>query len=353
MQGYGTGLAEALASERGLQQSMALRADDVGILTALATRQGAILPGTPYAAIARAVLEGDAFRTESELRVARLRGEAEELDWLPDLAPVPSLTALRRMSEDAQALPERFDTPRKQAERDLALAEIDGAAVALAEGANAQVFEAISAHLVAEEARLRAGRQAALTAMARARTELATMGDSRLGGVEGLGTLRELVSPEPLTQMRARVAAAAHDAARLRAANVLLDGIDLSPSAEALAGFDGAGGELGEITAPVPLAWPEEVGETGELEIGTVAPARGLLAAAYREAESRRASTMAEAARAARQQRDGHLSAAQLLAHLLRAQEAQEAELAQRFACVRAELHLACLRGTLVAGTDL
>ncbi|WP_353473198.1 hypothetical protein PVT71_03955 [Salipiger sp. H15] len=395
MRGYAAAPAEPPAVPRG----MALRSETGGgVLEALAQRPGAIRPGTPYAAIARAVLEGEGFHAASELRVAWLRGEAEELSWLPDLGPDLSLAALRRMSDEAQAQPQRFDTPRKQAERDLALAGIDGAALALAEEANAQVFEAISRHLDAEEARARAdvyeagyrdlaaldwplaqagvpaelerlraqvsrvrdGRRAALETAGAARAELAAMGDSRLGGVEGLGGLRDLVAPSPLALMQARVEDRARLARDRRAANALLDGLDLRRSPEELAaleeaaGFDGEGSEPGDWSPPEgEPRWTQAAVAAAEREIGNTARELEALRAAHPETERRRASAAASAVQATRLFRSGLLPAGQALGPVLNALDAQETELSQRFALARAELRMAYLRGTLVPGSEL
>lgn len=401
MQGY-DGAGPAPASIAG-PQGMALRAaeDSAPVIETLARRPGAIVPGTPYAAIARAVLEGGSFRASSELRVARLRGEAEELAWLPELGPVLSLAALQRMSERVRARPEGFDTLRKQAERDLALAGIDSAALALAEEANVQVFEAIGQHLSIEEARaraalfaevypdfaaldwpmhravaggtestqrlqalraqvarVRAGRVEALEQAERARGELAAMGDSRLGGVEGLGTLRELVTPVPLPDLQARVARAAQEAQELRAAHVLLDGLDLRRSPEELAALEEVAGYAGEGSDAG--GWTQEVGAPvlstvlpGDFELGVAAQERATLQARLREAQIQHASAAAEAQQARQLQRAGQMTAGRLLEPLSAALDAREAQITLQFALARAELRLAYLRGTLVAGSAL
>ncbi|MCT4372360.1 hypothetical protein CLG85_019405 [Yangia mangrovi] len=346
---------------------------------------------------------GGSFRTASELRLAWLRGEAEELAWLPDLGPELSLAALARLSESAQAGPDRFDTPRKQAERDLALAEIDHAALALAEEANALVFEAIDQHLAAEEARaraalleaayrdfasldwpiaqavgaglvpaerlqelraqvalMRAERVSAGAEAQRAHFELAAMGDSRLGGVEGIGTLRELVSLPPLSELRAGVLRAGAEAQERRALHMLLDGLDSRRSPEELAaleeasGYDGEGSEAGDWAPPdAAPRWSQGPSSTGDFEIGTAAQEREALRGDLAAAERARGWALTQAARGKQMLGAGQMTAAQLLGPLSSALQAQDEEITLRFALAHAELRLAYLRGTLVAGSEL
>ncbi|AWI84367.1 hypothetical protein CEW88_12145 [Alloyangia pacifica] len=385
-------------------QAMRLRADGRGkVIGTLAQRPGAILPGTPYAAIARAVLEGGGFRSVSELRLAWLRGKADELDWLPDLGPHLSLAVLAHMSQSVQSRPERFDTPRKQAERDLALAEIDQAALTLVDGANGQVFEAIGHHLDAEEAHaradlleaayrdvasldwpiaravaaglvpaqrlqelrarvawLRAERVDAGAEAQRARSELAAMGDSRLGGVAGIGAIRELVSPPLLSELQAGILRAGVEAQERRTLNMLFDGLDARRSPEELAaleeafGYDGEGSEAGDWAPPTAgPRWSPVESTPGDFEIAAVAREREALRIGLGEAEKMRASAVAEAVRARQMERTGQMTAAELLGPLSSALRAQEEEITQRYALARAVLRLAYLRGTLVDGSTL
>ena len=66
-----------------------------------------------------------------------------------------------------------------------------------------------------------------------------------------------------------------------------------------------------------------------------------------------RASAVAEAVRARQMERTGQMTAAELLGPLSSALRAQEEEITQRYALARADLRLAYLRGTLVAGSAL
>lgn len=123
------------------------------IIAALQQRQSAIRPGTPYARVAQAVMASDARVAEAELRVAQLRSEAAQKNWMPRIGPRASLTSLGDVV--AQLVVEQviFDNGRMLAERDKAKADVELAAVTMVEDGNARVFEALSLYLLAEEGR--------------------------------------------------------------------------------------------------------------------------------------------------------------------------------------------------------
>ncbi|ANT59981.1 hypothetical protein AYJ57_06135 [Salipiger sp. CCB-MM3] len=394
------------ASVAAAAPALGLRAqpDGADLMTQLAQRPSALVPGTPYAAVAAAVLQGSAFGAEAELRLAPLRGETEELSWLPELARGASLGALRDMSARIIARPERFDTSRKLAERDLAQAQIETAALALAEEANVHVHEALGQHLAGEEARARAalykasyrdlagldwpisqavasgelmsselaqlraevadvrrGLAQAREAEADARRELVAMADGRLGGVAGAGALREMVGAVPLPLMQAQAARAEQEARQRLGTHAHMEGLQLRRSAEELdaleeaAGYAGEGAEAGDWGAPsLQVQWPERAaGSEAEMQIGGLARDRDRLRSEAAAAAAQASAAAEVAALALRDYRAGRGHAAQLLGPLERALDAQEAEITSRFALARTELDLAFLQGTLVAGSDL
>jgi adhesin transport system outer membrane protein len=97
---------------------------------------------------------------EAELRVARLRAEAAQKNWLPTIGPSISLTSLGDFVADLVVNQVLFDNGRKVAERDLAKADVEIAAVNLVDDGNTRVYEALSLYLRSEENRQRAAQLA-------------------------------------------------------------------------------------------------------------------------------------------------------------------------------------------------
>jgi len=218
------------------------------IIAELRSRHAVLTPGSPYAQVARSVLAADARVAEAELRAARLRAEAASKNWLPTIGPRVSLTSLGDLVAELVINQVLFDNGRKKAERDLAKADVELAAVGLAEDGNTRVFEALSLYLAAEEGRaterqyaqaaedmtqfewvmnervkggvsdmsdlnvlrqkladLRAKRSAARESTETALAELGAMSAAPLTGLSGLGGLDPAPDgPEPLAVLRAR-----------------------------------------------------------------------------------------------------------------------------------------------------
>lgn len=123
------------------------------IIYALQTRPSVIVSGTPYARVADAVIASDSRVAEAELRVAQLRAEAARKNWMPAIAPRISLSSLGDFVAELIINQVIFDNGRKKAERDLAKANVEAAAVRLVEDGNTRVYEALSLYVLAEENR--------------------------------------------------------------------------------------------------------------------------------------------------------------------------------------------------------
>lgn len=212
------------------------------IIAALAARQSVLVEGSPYAQVARGVLAADARVAEAELRVAQLRAEAARKNWLPTLAPRISLSSLGDFVADLLINQVLFDNGRKQAERDLAKAEVELAAVALSEDSNTRVHDGLSLYLQAEEGR------AALSLYRQALEDMGqfewVMHERVKGGVSDFSDLNVL--RQKLADLRARATAAEEKTARaLGELNAMsaepldavrgLEGMTETPQTEALA----------------------------------------------------------------------------------------------------------------------
>ncbi len=127
------------------------------IIDALRSRQTVLPPGGTYARIADAVLNASSGAAEAELRMARLKAEAQSKNWLPSIGPTVSLTSLG--SVVAQLVVEQaiLDNGRRKAERDHAAADVEVAAVMLVEDLNGRVHDGLAAYVNAQRAQTQAG----------------------------------------------------------------------------------------------------------------------------------------------------------------------------------------------------
>lgn len=115
-----------------------------------------VLPNGPYSQVAESVLAANARAAEAELRAAMLRSEAREMNWLPSLGPTISLNSLGSVVAGLLVEQTLFDGGAKRAEREFARADVEVAAVALAEDTNERVYQALDLYLTAQAAEARA-----------------------------------------------------------------------------------------------------------------------------------------------------------------------------------------------------
>lgn len=124
------------------------------IINTLMVRQS-VLTGTAYGRVAEAVMDANSRVAESELRAAMLRSEARSRNWLPRLGPSVSLTDLGDVVAGLVVDAVLFDNGGRRAERDFAMADVEVAAVALAQDSNARVLAGLELYLDAGAARAR------------------------------------------------------------------------------------------------------------------------------------------------------------------------------------------------------
>lgn len=176
----------------------------------LASRQSVLTSGSAYAEVAAGVLAADARVAEAELQVAQLRAQASSKNWWPTLSPRVSLTSLGDAVADLVIQQVVFDNGRKKAERDLAKADVELAAVALSENSNNRVYDGLVLYLQAEEGR------AAADLYGQALTDMAhfewVMNERVQGGVSDVSDLNVL--RQKLADLRARDAAAREKTSR-------------------------------------------------------------------------------------------------------------------------------------------
>jgi adhesin transport system outer membrane protein len=146
------------------------------VIDALRARQSVLPPSGPFRTVAEAVLQGSSGASEAELRMARLKAEAQSKNWLPSIGPTVSLTSLGAVVGQIVLEQALLDNGRRKAERDHAAADVEVAAVGLVEDMTARVHDGLRAYVSAERARAQAG--------------VAERAVARLAEYEGIVTLR-------------------------------------------------------------------------------------------------------------------------------------------------------------------
>ncbi|MCZ4351046.1 TolC family protein [Roseovarius aestuarii] len=126
------------------------------VIQQLQARRSALTPGGSYDRVATAVLAANNRTAEAELRAARLRAEAASKNWLPKIGPSISLTSLSDLVTNLIVEQVLFDHGRLKAERAFAKADVEVAAVGLADDTNERVFTALGLYLDVIEGRERA-----------------------------------------------------------------------------------------------------------------------------------------------------------------------------------------------------
>lgn len=126
------------------------------IIQELVGRNSALPSGSSFDQVATAVLAANSRAAESELRSARLRSEAASKNWLPKIGPQISLTSLGSLVANLVVDQVLFDNGRKKGEREFAIADVEVAAVNLAQDTNDRVQTALELYVTAAEAREKA-----------------------------------------------------------------------------------------------------------------------------------------------------------------------------------------------------
>ena len=161
-----------------------------------------VLGSGAFAQVADAVLAANARAAEADLRAAKLRAEARANNWLPSLGPNVSLTSLGAVVSTLVVEQVLFDNGRKKAERDYAAADVEVAAVTLAQDTNKRVLSGLELYISAQEASARANVNAA--AMAQMQRYAYVMSERVKGGVSSRVELQ--IVEQKLNQMQADMA---------------------------------------------------------------------------------------------------------------------------------------------------
>ncbi|MFL4472071.1 TolC family protein [Tateyamaria armeniaca] len=173
------------------------------VIQGLLTRSSVLPSGSAYERVTTSVLAANARAAETELRAARLRASAASKNWLPTIGPRISLNSLGDIVSQIVVDQVLFDNGRKKGERAFAKADVEVAAVTLAEDTNDRVATGLGLYLAAAE-----GREAAHLHRATLR-EMEhfeyIMSERVRGGVSDMSDLN--VIRQKLSEIRASIAA--------------------------------------------------------------------------------------------------------------------------------------------------
>ncbi|MCC1492003.1 TolC family protein [Cognatishimia sp. F0-27] len=377
------------------------------VIAALQHRDSAIAPGTPYAKVADAVMASDTRVAAAELRVAQLRAEAAKRNWLPRIGPRISLNSLGDFVTDLFIQQVLFDNGRKKAERDLAKANVELAAVALVEDGNKRVYEALDLYLTAQQqtalarhlsgagaemaqfehvmrrrveggvsdmsdlnilrqktasirARMTEAQEAAQTAMA----ELNAMAGWSLNDVSGLGGLSGPTGARALGVLRAEVERDIHLAEARIARASHLPGLTATASTDGTSGLEvttdqlfgfGTGAALSALEAGKEAA-ERKIGEAAERAARQRASAERQQTAFQRQAKE--ASVLRKQAKAnldlfRRQYEGGQRQVMDVVGTYETYATALETEIELKYKAARAALSLARIEGSLAEGARI
>lgn len=379
------------------------------IINGLLNRRS-VLGAGPYTQVANAVLAANSRAAEADLRAAKLRAEARANNWLPTLGPSVSLSSLGTVVTSLVVEQVLFDNGRKKAERDYAAADVEVAAVTLAQDTNSRVLSALELYLAAQAASARADVNAAALqkmerfeyvmservkggvssrvdllvvqqklnqmrsdmatdqeAAAAAMSELGAMSAAPLAGVTGLSPLTDdNVNSTPLTVLKAQAqssrAIAEATAARagflpnLTAGGDVSGGRGLGLSLGAPNGFGfGTGAALRAADAQKAAA-SARVGQVREDANRALRALEGELVSLQRKAAQ--SQTLADQAAAnydiyAEQQRAGQRAVPDVVGIFETKVRTERAAVSLKYEIARVTLRIAALKGTLVNGEQI
>lgn len=173
-----------------------------GLISTLQARRSVLPPGGAYTKVSNAVITASSGAAAAELRVARLKADAQSKNWLPSIGPSVNLTSLGGLAVSLLLEQSLFDNGRRKAERAFASADVEVAAVSLATAMNQRVFEGLSYYVNAERARAQA--VVAQAAAGRLQDFNSIMGKRVAGGLSD-GSEQQVLN-QRLAEMQATVA---------------------------------------------------------------------------------------------------------------------------------------------------
>lgn len=407
---FGNNTADVAASPDAPALNGELSNGERSILIDALLNRRSVLPAGPYSQVSESVLAANARAAEAELRAAMLRSNARELNWLPSLGPSISLTSLGSVVAGLLIEQTLFDGGANRAEREFARADVEVAAVALAQDTNDRVYQALDLYLTVQaseaQARVNEGGMARMErfeyvmservsagindradlqlvqqkltqmrsdvmedreAASSARAELAAMSATSLDGVSGIASISDPSgTAQPLDVMKTQ----AEGTRGLAEARALQAGYTPNITASGTVGQSDSAG-LG-ISIPngfgfgrgADLAAIEAMGEAAELQISEqredsarqVAAIEGQITSLRRQ-QSNIQTIISQASNNytlfEQQLRAGQRTVPEVVGVFRTKLDAEREAVALTYELARQELRLARLYGTLVDGEDI
>lgn len=155
LQGFGRGQA---SDGSGPTRAFAAEGSTASfpVMDDLRARRSVVPAGGSYGAVAQAVVAASSGASAAELRMTRLQKDAVDKNWLPQIGPVVTLDSLGMIAAQIVAEQALLDNGRRKAERAVAAADVEVAAVSLAEDMNDRVRQGLELYIGAEQARAQA-----------------------------------------------------------------------------------------------------------------------------------------------------------------------------------------------------
>lgn len=150
-----TGHKEAEA-KAGATSSVQVSQSKSELIEDLKLRRSVLPSHGTFASVANSVVEASSGAAAAEVRMARLKADARSKNWLPTLGPTVGLSSLTAVAAQIVLEQAILDNGRRKAERDLSLADVEVAAVRLAQEMNDRVYDGLQAYLNAQRARAQA-----------------------------------------------------------------------------------------------------------------------------------------------------------------------------------------------------
>lgn len=151
----GDAQAEVGAGEPSL--SAAGRDASSDIIEGLLARRTVLTSTSPYAPVARTMLETSSGLAQAELRASKMRAIARNKNWLPTIGPSITLSALGELAAGLIVDQVLYDNGKRKAERAFAAADVEVSAVALSQDMNDRLHAGLTLYITAAEAHEKAG----------------------------------------------------------------------------------------------------------------------------------------------------------------------------------------------------
>lgn len=158
------------------------------IISGLISRRSVLDAGSPYDTLASTLLETSSGVAQAELRAAKMRSVSRDKNWLPTIGPSISLTSLGEFAAGLLVNQVLYDNGKKKAEREFAAADVEVAAVVLAQDENDRVHSGLELLVVAAEAREKTAM--AQSGLGRMREFNRVVGERVRGGLSSLADER-------------------------------------------------------------------------------------------------------------------------------------------------------------------